>query len=35
LAIEIDPKKPVAEKAKNYFPQDREGYGNKFVNLVI
>lgn len=35
IALTVDPKKSVAEKGKTLFPGDKEGYGNKYVNLVL
>jgi hypothetical protein len=34
-AQNTDPKKPIHEKGKNLFPDDREGYGNKYITLII
>jgi hypothetical protein len=30
-----DPKKPIHEKGRNLFQDDREGYGNKYITLII
>ena len=35
IGLTVDTKKPVSQKGKNYFSNDKEGWGNKFVNLVL
>jgi hypothetical protein len=33
--MNTDPKKPINEKGRNLFPDDHEGYGNKYITLII
>jgi hypothetical protein len=33
--IMTDPKKSIEEKGRNLFTNDKEGYGNKYITLII